>query len=208
MSEPRAHAKRIQEISPGIFHWSVHDDRIDYRSDAYALRADEGTVLVDPLPIDASLVSNLGDVAAICLTGGFHQRAAWRYRRVFGAPVWAPEASRGLEEKADHFYESDERLPGGLVALHAPGPAHLHFVFLLERPDHRAALFSADLLIRRTTDDPFGFVPDPLQDNPGRTRESVEALLEVDADALYPAHGAPLLRGAHEAMRLALTPPR
>jgi glyoxylase-like metal-dependent hydrolase (beta-lactamase superfamily II) len=205
MSEPRAKARRIEAVFPDLLHWTVYDDRIDYRSDAYAVVSSEGTVLVDPVPLVQDLLPRLGRVTAIVITGGFHQRSAWRLRGRFGARVWAPATARGLEDVPDREYEPDDLLPGALRALHAPGPAHVHFALMLERPDERAALFTGDLLIRRSGDDEFRFVPDKLQENPGRTRETLRELLEIDADAILPAHGEPLAHGAAQAMASSLS---
>lgn len=204
MSEPKFRARTIHAVVPEILHWTVPDDRIGYRSDAYAVVTPEGTVLVDPLPLEDSLLPRLGRIRAVCLTASFHQRACWRFREASGAPVWAPEAARGLDGTPDHRYEPDELLPGMLRAIHAPGPAHLHFAFLLDRGTGGAALFSGDLLIRSGDDSPLGFVPDKLVENPARTRQSVRDLLEVQPELLLPAHGAPLLRGATLAMQDAL----
>lgn len=204
MSEPKLKARAIAPVVPGILHWSVRDDRIEFRSDAYAVVTPEGTVLIDPLPLEEALVPRLGGVIAICITAGFHQRSCWRFRDMTGAPVWVPEACRGLDASADHRYEADEWLPGGLRALHAPGPAHLHYAFLLDRGASGAALFSGDLLIRPDDDSVFGFVPDKLVENAPRVRESVRELIEIRPEVLLPAHGAPLATGATDALREAL----
>ncbi|MCS6924397.1 MAG: hypothetical protein NZ578_00710 [Candidatus Binatia bacterium] len=37
MSEPKAIAQQIDEVVPGVWRWFVHDDRIDYESDAHAV---------------------------------------------------------------------------------------------------------------------------------------------------------------------------
>jgi hypothetical protein len=78
MSEPTTFADRVETVVPGILHWTVQDDRIDFRSEAYALSAPGGLVLVDPLPLSESALASLGKVAAICLTAGGHQRSSWR----------------------------------------------------------------------------------------------------------------------------------
>lgn len=205
MSEPRGQARVLEHTRPEVLHWWLNDDRIHFRSDAYALLTDEGSVLIDPLPLDESLLPRLEPVHAIVLTGGFHQRSAWRYRKRFGVPLWAPEMAPGLDFRPDHFYDADEVLPGGLRALHAPGPAHLHFALMHERADGEAALFIGDLLIRPDEASPLAFVPGKLQDNPDRTRETVRQLLEeIRPSILFPSHGAPVLEGASDAMRLAL----
>ena len=38
MSEPRATAKRIDQVAPGLWRWHVLDERIGSESDAYAVR--------------------------------------------------------------------------------------------------------------------------------------------------------------------------
>ncbi len=194
MSEPKSRARAITSVLDDVLHWTVRDDRVSFRSDAWALRTPDGTVLIDPLPLDEALAARLAPVQAICLTGGFHQRASWRLREHLGVPVWAPEAASGLDGDPDHRYEADDELPGGLRVLHPPGPAHLHFSFLHERPDGRAALFLGDLLIREDEDSPLMFVPDKLQENPQRTRETVRRLIEeIRPDMLFPAHGPAIL---------------
>lgn len=51
----------------------------------------------------------------------------------FGATVWAPHGTRPLEEEPDEQYTAGDALPGGLLAVHTPGPEDTHFSFLLER---------------------------------------------------------------------------
>src|ERR1044071_4995313 len=79
MSEPRSKARTIEKVAPGILNWLLHDDRIDYRSDAHAVVLRGKTVLIDPLPLTSAALGRLGKVEAICLTGSWHQRAAWTY---------------------------------------------------------------------------------------------------------------------------------
>ena len=188
---------------PGIRHWTIHDERIDFRSESYAVEVDGRWVLIDPLPLAETALERFGPVAAIWLTGGFHQRAAWRLRQRFRVPVHVPIGAQGLDERPDWEYTDGARIGKGLVALHRPGPTAPHYVFLLEREGGRAALFCADLLMR-AGDGPFAFVPDEHQDDPAGTRESVRRLLELDVDLLCPAHGEPALEDGTEAMRKAL----
>jgi hypothetical protein len=104
-------ASEAREVTPGVWHWCIHDDRIDYVSDAYAVAVDEGIVLIDPLPL-AEQPLRVGAVAAICLTCGSHQRSAWRYRRDLGAPVYAPAVAREIDEEPDKRYGDSDLLPG------------------------------------------------------------------------------------------------
>ena len=99
MSVPKTFANRIHELEPGILHWSIHDERIDSRSDSYAIDLAGGSVVIDPLPIEEPFFLRIGHVKAILLTGGFHQRAAWDFppstRRPGPRPEGRPGARRG-----------------------------------------------------------------------------------------------------------------
>lgn len=202
MSEPKARAKRIRELVDGVHHWSVYDDRIDHRSEAYAVAAGDGVVLIDPLPLADDALGTLGNVSAIVLTGGFHQRASWSLRERLGVPVHAPAGAAGLEKRPDRWYDDGQRPAGGLLALQRPGPTQPHCVLIRDRTAP-VVLFCADLLMRGA-DGPFRFVPREHQDDPEQTRRSVRDCLTLGADALCPAHGAPAAEAGTAAMQAAL----
>lgn len=203
MSEPKARAHHLKELFPGVYRWHVKDDRIGgVESDAFAIVIDGRVTLIDPLPVDEALLRCLGQVDSIVLTAGNHQRSAWRFRRAFGAKVYAPENASGLDEKPDHTYSGGDLLPGGLVAFHAPGPIDSMHALWLERPVNM--VFLSDLL----THDGSGalsFVPAEYQDDPTGTRKSVERILkDLPAEALGFAHGPPIIKNGLHAMRQAL----
>jgi hypothetical protein len=204
MSEPKQRAHRTLEVIPGIYRWSVQDDRIGgAQSEAYAVVAEDGSVtLIDPLPIDEKALRKLGRVEAIVLSAGNHQRAAWHLRQVFGAPVWAPLNAYGLEDTPDATYSGGDSLPGGLVAYHTPGPVESMHALWLERP--RSVVFLSDLLIHSGKGTPH-FVESQYQDDPGRTRLSIRRILDhLPVEVLCFAHGDPILQGGVAALRRAL----
>jgi len=204
MSEPSTRATSVEEIAPGLYHWSLQDDRIHTETHSYAIATDDGTVLIDPLPLEEDALKSLGDIRAICLTGRFHQRSAWRYQKQFGVPVYAPTGAEGLEGTQDHWYADGDELPGGLRAVHAPGPTDVHYVFLYDHPQGKV-LFLADLLSRRSANNYFTFVPRTYQDYPDQTRDSVRFLMEnYDIEILCPNHGAPVLQDGNSALKEAL----
>jgi glyoxylase-like metal-dependent hydrolase (beta-lactamase superfamily II) len=200
MSEPKNHANKVERVTPEILNWHLRDDRINFRSDAYALARGGRSVLIDPLPLAEPVLKELGEVEAICITGTCHQRSAWRYRRQFGVKVHAPEGAEELEEQPDAWYRAGDRLPGGLVAVHVPGPAGVHYAFQLDKGD--GALFCADVLYREK--DSLGFIPDKYQDDPKRTRDTARRLLDLRFGVLCFSHGAPLSSDPHGAIRKAL----
>lgn len=182
-------AASVEEVAPGVWHWLVPDDRIDAWSAGHAVASEAGTVLVDPVPLSPEALARLGEVTAVCLTAGTHQRSAWRYRREPGATVYAPALSRLIDEEPDERYGDGDVLPGGLTAVFTPGAGTTQHAFLLEREGGIA--FVADLL----TNYPgrgLAFVPERHLHDPEEMRRSVRKLLGLPFTLLCLAHGAPV----------------
>ncbi len=197
MPEPSGTAQLVGEILPGIFRFTMHDDRIDFQSDCYMVLDQGRVVLIDPLPIGEEDLTRLGEVEAICLTASCHERSAWQLRRKLKVPVYGPGGGVDFEEYPDHWYQADSLLPGGLQAVHAPGPTEAHYAFYLNR--HGGVVFCADLLTNAGGSG-LAFVPDEYQDEPARTRGTVRTLLNLDFQALCSDHGDPILQGAKAAI--------
>jgi hypothetical protein len=199
VAESRAIAERAEEVFPGVWRWWIHNERIGgAESTSHAVRAEGGLVFVDPVRLAPDALASLGRVSAVCLTAQCHQRSAWRYRRELGAPVYAPEGTRPMEEEPDERYGEGDALPGGLRALRTPGPEQVHFSFL--RPGDPSILFCSDLLTHYSGRS-LEFVPLEYHDDPEETRRTVESLLEVDFDALCLDHGSPLADDPKGAIR-------
>ena len=198
MSEPKAIARKIEEIIPGVWRWYVHDDRIDSESDAHAVVEGGRVVLIDPLPLAKASLKRLGTVEAICLTAKCHQRSAWRYRKQFGVKVYAPQGIRPTDEEPDVMYRAGDQLPGGLQAILTPGPENVHFAFWLAREP--GVLFCPDLLMHAEGKE-LDFVPAEFHDAPAETRASVQRLLELRFSILCFNHGAPITDDPHAALR-------
>ena len=198
MSEPQAIAQKTEEIVPGVWRWYVHDDRIDFESDAHAVVEGGRVVLIDPLPLKEVDLKRLGTVEAICLTAKCHQRSAWRYRKQFAVKVYAPEGVRPMEEEPDVLYRAGDQLPGGLQAIHTPGPESVHYAFWLAR--EQGVLFCPDLLMHGKGKE-LAFVPAEFHDNPAETQASVRRLLDLRFSVLCFNHGAPITGDPHAALR-------
>ncbi|HYD42421.1 MAG TPA: MBL fold metallo-hydrolase [Anaeromyxobacter sp.] len=202
MSEPKSRARKIETVLPGVFHWSVNDDRIGFRGDAWAVKGEGAVVWIDPHPLQAPALEKLDAPTDIVLTIQSHQRAAWRYRRRFGAKVHAPKGAQGLEEEPDHWYGEGDRLPAGLRAVHAPGPCDASCALLLERPDGLVA-FTGDLVVE-DDEGRLTFVADAYQDEPRRTRDSVRKLAGERIEVVCPGHGPPILSNGAQALAAVL----
>jgi glyoxylase-like metal-dependent hydrolase (beta-lactamase superfamily II) len=196
MSEPSTMASAVEEVVPGVWHWRLADDRIGgATSAAHAVRGRNGTVLIDPLPLAEDALAGLAPVEAICLTAQCHQRSSWRYRRQFGARVFAPE-TRPMQEEPDERYRAGDLLPGGLRVIHTPGPEVAHFSFLLE--EDPGVLFCSDLLC--VENGRLEFVPFEYHEDPATTRRSTEQLLDLPFSVLCLDHGPPVVDDPHGAI--------
>lgn len=200
MAEPNAVAEAADEVAPGVWQWGVANERIGgAESTGHAVAGPEGTVLIDPVRLAPAALEALGGVTATLLTAQCHQRSAWRYRRELGARVWAPEGTRPMEEEPDERYRAGDLLPGGLRAVHTPGPEEVHFSFLLEP----SVLFCSDLLTNYAGGG-LDFVPLQYHDDPPQTRRTVETLLDLDFEVLCLDHGSALSDDPKAAIRALL----
>ena len=201
MAEPRAIAERVEEVVPGVWHWCVHDERIDFVGSAHAVRAEEGVVLIDPLPLSPEVLESLGPVEAIVLTTSSHQRSAWRLRRELGVPVYAPALAREVDEEPDVPYSEDDRLPGELIAIFTPGAGTAQHTLLL---GHGGGVVFTPDLFAHPADHPLMMVPAQYMHDPEEARRSAEKLLDFEFSVLCTGHGAPVVERPKDAIRAAL----
>ncbi|HEY3051265.1 MAG TPA: hypothetical protein VGJ40_06010 [Gaiellaceae bacterium] len=204
MSEPSAVAERAEEVVPGVWSWSVHDDRIDFVSTAHAVSDGERVTLIDPLPLAPDALAELGQVEAICLTAGTHQRSAWRYRRELEAKVYAPELSRLIDEEPDVRYGDGDELPGDLRAVFTPGAGTTQHTFLLDRDGGIA--FVPDLFAH-VPGRGLKIVGEEYMPDPAEARRSIEKLLDLPFSILCLAHGSAFTDDPKAAIRSLLAVP-
>lgn len=207
MSEPRTRAARVDSPRPGLWHWWIDDERIGFRSDAYAVDTPGGRVAVDPLPLVEPARAHLAPVLRICITGAFHQRAAWSLAAAWGAEVWAPDGAAPLDGTPDRRYGDGHEVAPGLVARHRPGPHDPHYVLEWRPSPGPPLVFTADLVVRASAERTFRFATAEHQRVAGRTRASVARLLADGCAGLCAAHGGPLFEGAERALERVLAGP-
>jgi glyoxylase-like metal-dependent hydrolase (beta-lactamase superfamily II) len=202
MAEPKTVSQLSAEVVPGISWWWIRNEMIGgYVSSAHSIATDDGTVLIDPLPLVESAFAELGRVHSICLTTSVHQRSAWRLRRELGVPVFAPGLSRALDEEPDERYEAGDRLPAGLLAIFTPGAGTTQHSLLLEREG--GVLFTPDLFAHEPGE-PLSLVPAQYMHDPEEARRTAEKLLDLDFAILCTGHGAPVTDDPKTAIRAAL----
>jgi hypothetical protein len=186
----------VDEIAPGVWHWTALRESIGHQVNSYYFA--EERVALDPM-LPPERPEWFGPEHAI-LTTRHHDRDAWR----LGATVWVVEQGAHELEGRGEFrtYAWGDELPGGLVAHEvgalSPDETALHSA------THRA-LAIGDGVIRWDVDSPLDFVPDRFMDDPERDKAGLRAayqrLLELDFDLLLLAHGGPVVGDAKEQLR-------
>jgi hypothetical protein len=195
----------MDEIVPGIWHWSASHPRLRIVVHSYYL-PDEG-VVIDPIGPDEGLdfFAEHGPPTDVLLTNRHHYRASAQFAERFGVTVRCNRA--GLHEfthgEQVESFDPGDSLPGGIVA-HAVGAICPDETALLI-PQHEA-LALADGAIRWEAGGPLAFVPDQFMDDPERTKEGLRAAYrrlasELEFEHLLLAHGDPFVGNGHEALR-------
>jgi hypothetical protein len=193
----------MQEIAPGLWHWTAVHDHIGFEVSSYYLGAER--VLIDPMlpPDGLDWFEQRGAPEHIVLTNRHHDRHSWQIRDRFGATVHCVrEGLHELEGRGQvEPFEFGDELPGGIVAYEVdaicPDETALHI------PSHNA-LACADGVIRLSPEAGLGFVPDQYMDDPEQTKAGLLSaygrLLGLDFDVLLLAHGEPMVGGAKNAL--------
>jgi hypothetical protein len=199
-----SYAGSVQEIAPGLWHWTARHEHINARVSSYYLSSERVAIDVITPREGLDWFEEHGAPEHVLLTNRHHDRHAWRLRDAFGCTVHC--ISNGTYElegrgPVEPFDFGDE-LPGGVVVHEVdaicPDETALYM------PHHRA-LACADGVVRATGGGHLAFVPDWLMDDPERTkqglRDAYRRLLALDFELLLLAHGDPLPSGGKESLR-------
>jgi len=192
----------MDEILPGLLHWTAYRDTIGADVHSY-LHAPSGTVL-DPMVPPAGLDA-LGEreIHRVVLTNRHHYRDADAYRDRFGAAVHCHEAGLhefGPEQDVQGFAWGDELAPGVTaheVGVLCPEETAIHL------DGGGGALAFADAVTRRRGGALGFFGESLLGDDPEAVRAGLRSAFgrlasELDFRALLLAHGEPIPQGGRE----------
>jgi hypothetical protein len=203
-------AAMMQEVLPGVFHWTAIHPRIGTEVSSYWI--EDGGLLIDPLVPPAEGLDWFAErtlaPCAIVLSNRHHYREADRFAERFGCSVYCNRL--GLHEfsegEAVQGFDFGDPLAGGAVAHEldaiCPDDTALHLAY-------KQALVIADGVVRGGTygeDGPLGFVPDSLMDDPPGTKRGLLAacsslLEELDFSHLLLAHGGPVIGNGRELLQ-------
>jgi len=195
----------MDEISPGLWHWTARHPHIDMDVSSYYLATERVALDVLLPPEGVDWFESIGAPPEhVVLTNRHHDRDAWRLQDAFGCAVHC--VSTGLDELDGRGsvtpFDFGDELPGGIVAHEVgaicPDETALHI------PAH-GALAVADGVVRWPGAEGLTFVPDSLMDDPEQTkrrlRDAYRGLLELDFERLLLAHGEPVQGDARVALR-------
>jgi hypothetical protein len=188
----------VQEIAPGVWHWTARHEHIGAEVSSYYLLRER--VLIDPMIPREGIewFAARGAPEHLILSNRHHDRHSWRLTDAFGCTVHC--IRNGLHELEGRgpvqAFDFGDELPGGVVVhevdVICPDETALHL------PAHRA-LACADGVVRWGGGEGLSFVPDYLMDDPEKTKRGLRAayrrLLELDFELLLLAHGRPVVSG-------------
>lgn len=186
----------IQEILPGLFHWTTYHEGIGEDVHSYYIAATRPAVLIDPRVPEEGFAWFLDHPVPehIYLTNRLHYRHSDRFSEPFHATVWCHEA--GLdhfgEDRPVRGFKHGETLPGGIEALPVGALCPEETAFYWRA--NGGALFIGDAIVR--DGDALAFVPNELMGEDPRAvkhglRFAFTRHLALDFDHLLFAHGEP-----------------
>jgi hypothetical protein len=195
----------VNEIVPGIYHWSAMHPSIGARVSSYYV--EPAGIVIDPLePEDGWDFFDALDTPPqqVVMTIDLHWRHCDRFRDRYGATIRGHSAGlhrfEGTDRRIEPF-DSGEEIAHGVTAREFGAIAPDDTVLHITHGD--GALAFADGLT--APDGILGFVPDFLMDDPPATKrkahDKLRGLLEAtEFDALLFAHGTPRASGGRRAL--------
>jgi hypothetical protein len=192
----------MQEVLPGVFHWTAVHPRIGVEVSSH-FDAGSGTAFDPLLPPAGIEWFEAHPVQRIVLSNRHHLRHSERIAAHYGCPILCHRA--GLHEFTDgpqvQGFLPGEELAPGIAAREMSAICPDDTVLRIDAGD--GGLLFADSVIHYGG---LGFVSDRLiGDDPEgvkrRTRELCAELVDEPFDTLLFAHGTPLIGGGREALR-------
>ncbi len=191
----------MQEIFPGVFHWSTFHEPIRTMVSSYYVEP-AGLVLDPKLP-EQGLDALPGRPEQVVLTIGLHHRDARAFAEAFGIPIRAPrEAGERLQGRLEFEPFADgEEIAAGVSAIAIGHIAPDEYALDIAVGD--GAIAFADGLINYGG---LGFVPDSLIGDGAEAiksglKDTFAGLLSRHFDHLLFAHGEPVIGGGKAALQ-------
>ncbi len=199
--------RRVQEIAPGIFHWTAFHERIRMLVCSYYV--EPAGVVIDPMLPEEGLEVFDGHEKPrrALLSTRHHYRHCDAFVERFGLTVAASEPGlhefEGTDRRVEGFGDGDEVAPGVVAHItNSISPDDTTFAIA-----HGGGAYAFADAVVRPPGGPLMVVPDSLMDDPPETKRGIQnacrGLLERDFEFehLLFAHGEPLLNDGREALK-------
>lgn len=196
----------MQEIAPGIFHWTAFHERIRMMVCSYYV--EPAGVVIDPMVPEEGLEVFDGheEPRQALLSTRHHYRHCDRFVERFGLTVAASEPGlhefEGTDRQVEAFRDGDEVAPGVVaIVTNAISPDDTTFQIA-----HGGGAYAFADAVVRPPGGPLMVVPDSLMDKPEKTKEGIQnacrGLLRRDFEFehLLFAHGEPWVGGGRAAL--------
>lgn len=187
----------MEEIRPGIFHWTQTHPKIKIAVSSYYLLPER--VLIDPLIPDEGL-EWFADCPPenVYLSIRHHYRHSGKFREMYGCPVWCVE--QGMHEftsgEVVQSFQFGDTLPGNIEAIEIGSICPDEGALYIEREGGCVVL--ADGCVRKPGGE-LQFVPDSLLgEDPAAVRNGLAAayrrlIREYDFENVLLSHGGPII---------------
>lgn len=196
----------MQEIQPGLWHWSTAHAKWGITIHSYYLSKTGGGAVIDPrVPAEGlEWFGRHGEPAHAILTNRHHYRDAGLFREAFGTVVHCHSA--GMHEftggEEVESFEHGDTLAGGIEALEVGSLCPEETA--LWAPLAGGVLSLGDSVVRENGE--LGFVGDHhMGDDPEAVkrglRRALRRILELDFRHLTFAHGEPIVGEGKQRLR-------
>jgi glyoxylase-like metal-dependent hydrolase (beta-lactamase superfamily II) len=193
----------MEEILPGIYRWSWFSEEKKYDFNGYVIISGQETVIIDPpstAPEDFEWLRQLKSVFCILLTNRDHVRESESFRKKLSSRILIHEKDAPLIDiKADGTFRDQDRLPGGLVAVHVPDNKSPGETALFLGRD-RGVMFLGDALIGNPPGQ-LNLMPADKYANVEKAREGIRVLLNYQFESVLAGDGSPILAGGKQAVQ-------
>ncbi len=196
----------MQEIAPGIFHWTAFHERI--QMDVCSYYVEPAGVVIDPmLPAEGlDWFDGHEQPRRALLSTRHHYRHCDEFVERFGLTVHASTPGlhefEGSDRRVEGFGDGDEVAPGiTAIITNAISPDDSTFAIA-----HGGGAYAFADAVVRPPGAPLMIVPDSLMDEPAKTKQGIQdacrGLLERDFsfEHLLFAHGEPVVGGGRDAL--------
>jgi glyoxylase-like metal-dependent hydrolase (beta-lactamase superfamily II) len=195
-------ASDFDRIASNIAIWHDYDPGVKAECYSTSLTTSEGMYLIDPIPLKKRVLNELigsDRVAGIVVTSSNHHRISAQFAEQFSAPIFA--RCEAFPDKAEQQFRSvadGDEIYRGLRVIGIEGAAAGEMI--LHYASNSGTLIVGDALINL---EPYGFtfLPGKYCSNEKEMRQSLQRLLDYEAERILFAHGTPILSGASDRLR-------